>query len=335
MSAESKYLKRPEDFSYDLIKVDKTNFHLVINFIRDVLNGSLSEECLRWKYLENPTADFIGYAAYDHFTKQIVGFVSLIPQPAFGTEPKIIYQSGDEFINEQHAKKGVYRRLIKQCFREMISLSPNSFAYVIGSSQSVVSYTRSGWVYCGELKEFARPAFLSKFNKTKFIRSEFSIATASQAISTSFQRKVEVDSEKTAIQRGVDHDTWILSNPNKKFLVLKIKGDELSYVVFFIEKTHIMICDMFLPSAENGRKMMAFLDSEVSKKGFDSMKSYAQPDSKLANQLKAFGFYHNPLNFGPWNATIPIMWYRGEQELPQIADHLPLEVDLLSIDLPT
>lgn len=311
-----KYLKRPEDFAYDLKKIGADEFDLLIPLMKDCFGMDADIDYFRWKYVQNPAGSFIGFVAIDTFTKEVGGYYGVIPQLfELDGEQRTIYQSCDTMTHSNHRRRGLFRKLAMRCYEELRN-DGKLFVIGFGGGQSTPGFLKFGWRRIFDYRYYFKPAILCKLSRgSDTPRENVRLTTALKAVESGFDiSRPEIRSKAKAI-RTPEQIKWRLSNPYHKYLVLRPKSSDPSYLVFYVDGDKLVIFDMFLASKAVGKTLIGFLNGEVSKKGFKGIISFCQENGADANALKDLGFLNNPFSFGPLNERVPFILYSDDKEM--------------------
>ena len=313
-----KYLKRPEDFAYDIKRIGAEDFELLIPLMKDCFGMDADINYFRWKYVQNPAGSFIGFVAIDTFTKEVGGYYGVIPQ-LFELDGKklTIYQSCDTMTHSKHRRRGLFQKLAMRCYQELRDES-KLFVIGFGGGQSTPGFLKFGWKRIFDYRYYFKPAILCRFSKgSKSLRNEVRVSTAHKAIEEGLDvSRMEISARAKAV-RTPEQILWRINNPYHKYLALRLKNDDSSYIIFYVDNDKLVIFDVFLKSLESGKKMLAFLSQEVVSKGFKGIISFCQENSSDATVLQQLGFLNNPFSFGPLTERVPFIMYSSENEMEQ------------------
>lgn len=311
-----KYLKRPEDFSYDLKRIGEDDFELLIPLMKDCFGMDVDIDYFRWKYTENPAGSFIGFVAVDGFTKEVGGYYGVIPQ-FFELDGKevTVYQSCDTMTHSSHRRRGLFRKLAMRCYKELENEN-KLFVIGFGGGQSTPGFLKFGWRRLFDYKYYFKPAALCKLSAgNESIKNEISLTTAHKAIEAGLDVSRDEIKARAKAVRTPQQIKWRLSNPYHKYLALRVKDDPKSYIIFYVDKDKLVVFDVGLANAESGKTMIKFLSREVSKKGFKGIISFCMAGGSDAKSLKSLGFISNPFNFGPLSEKVPFILYSSEERM--------------------
>ncbi len=313
-----KYLKRPEDFAYDLKRIGSDDFEVLIPLMKDCFGMDVDIDYFRWKYTENPAGSFVGFIAVDKFTGAVGGYYGVIPQFfELNGEKKTIFQSCDTMTHSEHRRRGLFRKLAMRCYQELKNEN-KLFIIGFGGGQSTPGFLKFGWRQLFNYRYYFRPSQLCQFSKgSESIKDEIVLTKALKAIEKGLDVSRGKIKAKAHAIRTEEQIKWRLSNPYHKYLALRTKADDKSYIIFYVDKDKLVVFDVYLAKIESGRKMMKFLSREVVKKGFKGIISFCMEGSEDAANLKKLGFITNPFNFGPLSERVPFILYGSEEVMDQ------------------
>lgn len=309
-----KYLKRPEDFSYDMKRIGAENFDLLIPLMKDCFGMDVDIEYFRWKYTENPAGSFIGFVAVDTFTKEVGAYYGVIPQFfELDGEVRTIYQSCDTMTHSSHRRRGLFQKLALRTYQELRN-EDKFFVIGFGGGQSTPGFLKFGWRRLFDYRYYFRPAILCRLSR-KIDRSNFTLKTAHNAIKSGVDMSRSEIKAKAKGVRTPEQISWRLSNPYHNYLTLQLKADKESYTTFYVDQDKLVLFDMSVKNMESGKKMIQFLSNEVVTKGFKGIISFCQENGHDAQLLQKLGFITNPFSFGPLNERVPFILFSSEQEM--------------------
>lgn len=311
-----KYLKRPEDFSYDLKRIGAEDFDLLIPLMKDCFGMDVDIDYFRWKYTENPAGSFVGFVAIDAFTKEIGGYYGVIPQFfELDGERTTVFQSCDTMTHSSHRRRGLFRKLAMRCYEELRN-EGKLFVIGFGGGQSTPGFLKFGWRRLFDYRYYFKPAILCKLSAgPESIKEKIVLKKAQAAIKAGLDvSRSNINARAKGI-RTSEQIKWRLSNPYHKYLALRVKGDEESYIIFYVDGDKLVIFDVMLANPQSGKIMMKFLSREVSKKGFKGIISFCMEGSPDAKTLQSLGFITNPFSFGPLNEKVPFILYSSEDQM--------------------
>lgn len=315
---EAKYLKRPEDFSYDIRRIGADDFDLLIPLMKDCFGMDADIEYFRWKYVNNPAGSFIGFIAVDTFTKEVGGYYGVIPQMfELAGKQTTIYQSCDTMTHSSHRRRGLFRKLALRGYQELRD-EGKFFVIGFGGGQSTPGFLKFGWKRLFDYRYYFLPAILCRFT-AKVDRQNFTLRTAEKALASGLSMLRPERTAKATALRTPEQVKWRLSNPYHKYLVLQCKGDDSSYITFYVDKDKLVLFDWLFAEAASGKKMMQFLRNEVSAKGFKGIISFCQENGADAKQLKGLGFINNPFSSGPLSERVPFIVFSDEAKMEEFS----------------
>jgi len=317
--ASEKYRKRAKDFSYEIKRIGAEDFSVLIPLMENCFGMDVDIDYFRWKYTKNPAGSFVGFIALDNFTKMVGAYYGVIPQVfEVDGEKRTIFQSCDTMTHSSHRRRGLFKKLATHCYKELKDEN-KLFVIGFGGGQSTPGFLKFGWEALFDFRYYFKPALLCKFGR----------------ISKEDYPKVEVLKALDAIDQGVDLSRmqiaarakgirtneqikWRLSNPSHQYLVIKLKNDPHSFVTFYVAGDKLMVFDLHFENAGNGKILLAFLNSQVTKKGFRGIFSFCQENGTDALALKQNGFITNPFSFGSMSERVPFIFYSTKKEMDDL-----------------
>lgn len=315
------YLKRAEDFSYDIRRIGPDDFSVLIPLMEDCFGMDLDIDYFRWKFTQNPAGSFIGFIAVDGFTKEVGAYYGVIPQvfELDGVETTI-YQSCDTMTHSSHRRRGLFRKLAMRTYEEL-EKEEKFFVIGFGGGQSTPGFLKFGWQRLFDFRYYFKPAVFCKFSRaSKEERNHVIVSTAANALDAGLDVSRKQNSGKAKGIRSQEQIKWRLSNPNHKYLALRLKNDEQSYIIFYISGDKMIIFDFLFKSPKSGKILMRFLSDEAATKNFKGIIAFCQEKSTDSNALKSLGFINNPFSFGPLNERVPFIQFSNQQSMAKFKD---------------
>ncbi|MBL4585809.1 MAG: GNAT family N-acetyltransferase [Flavobacteriales bacterium] len=311
-----KYLKRAEDFSYDIKRIGADDFSVLIPLMENCFGMDVNVDYFRWKYTENPAGSFVGFIAVDKFTKVVGAYYGVIPQ-VFEVDGKeyTIFQSCDTMTHSSHRRRGLFKKLATHCYNELRK-EGKLFVIGFGGGQSTPGFLQFGWDHIFDFRYYFKPALLCRFGKiSKDDYPKVEVLKALDAIENGLDVSRSQLSGRAKGIRTVEQIKWRLSNPSHQYLIIKLKNDSESFVTFYVQGDKLMVFDLHFKNAENGKLLLAFLNSQVTKKGFRGIFSFCQENGPDATALKQNGFINNPFSFGPMSERVPFIFYAPKKDM--------------------
>ena len=309
-SNSKKYLKRAEDYSYDIKQVTSADFEILSQLpeIEEMLGLSL--DCLRWKYFEAPLNTLV-FAAYDAFTKDLAGLQCAIALPSENDSWLI----ADSFVHPQHLKHGVPKKLIECC--KLKTNGNELFGLPIQVTEK--SFSKLDFEPTAELQFWVKPNLLCRLSeKSEFDAKSMRICKASKAVESGWKPE------------GITDDLvakWLFNEPQVEYIKLGLRGVE-DHILFRIKNTVMIITDIKFSNEENAKNLISVLNHQVVNKGFSKMIAYASTNSDEALQLQKMRFLHSTLPFGPYRSELPIMSINTSEKKDNdnnVTDRKPLD----------
>ena len=313
-----RHLQQTEDFDYELKRIGSDDFSVLIPLMEDCFGMDVVIDYFRWKYTQNPAGSFIGFIAADKATGQVGGYYGVIPQ-IFELDGKVtkVFQSCDTMTHSKHRRRGLFRKLAMRCYQELRD-EENLFVIGFGGGQSTPGFLKFGWQRIFDFRYYFKPAILCRFSKgSKSAIEDVNVSTAQKAIEDGLDITKKKASAKAKSVRTSEQINWRLSNPYHKYLALRVTNDDVSYMIFYLDKDKLVVFDVFIDNPVSGKKMMNFLSQEVLQNNFKGIISFCQEDGRDSEVLKKLGFISNPFSFGPLNERVPFIQFSDKNRMEE------------------
>ncbi len=270
----------------------------------------------RWKYTQNPAGSFVGFIAIDTFTKEVGAYYGVIPQVfELDGETRTIFQSCDTMTHSNHRRRGLFRKLATHCYDEL-KAEGKLFVIGFGGGQSTPGFLKFGWKQIFEFRYYFKHSLMcQKVRFSSFDDSTIEVSKALDALDNGLDVSRSQISARAKGIRSPEQIRWRLSNPAHKYLAIQVKGDEESYVIFYVQDDKLILFDFMFADSTSGKSLMHFLSKQVVKKGFRGIISFCQENGEDARILKEHGFAVNPFGKGPMSERVPFIFYSTEEML--------------------
>ena len=292
-----------EEYRIEKLAVDR--FELLIPLMKDCFGINVNIDYFKWKFIDNPSGQFVGFVAFHQKSNELAGYYGVIPEEySIFNKRKIIFQSCDTMTSSKHRRKGLFQKLASHCYQ---FLEENHELNVIGfgGEQSTPGFIKLGWKHLFDVKYLFVPklfCFTSVFSNFKDVR----IVKAEEVYHLNQQKgDANIHSFRT-----LEQFKWRLNNPLHPCITVKYKDD--SYLSYYFSDGKIFLFDFYFSTTFSGRKLVNYLKKEVLKNKAKGIITLAQYNSPFFIQLHKRGFFHNPFSKGPLNTKIPFIFLTQE-----------------------
>lgn len=313
---------------YRIERLSLENFEVLIPLMKDCFGLEVNLNYFKWKFLDNPSGNFIGFIAIHNITNEVAAYYGVIPELySINNKRQLIFQSCDTMTHSNHRRRGLFQYLATHCF----DFIQNNYEFLIigfGGEQSLPGFVKLGWEKIFDM----RYLFIPKIRCTSFsnllIDTNFKEVNAAQVFHLA-QKKPQyaVNSVRT-----IEHFQWRLSNPLNPCKIIDYKGE--GYVAFYTLGDKLFLFDYFFSSQTVSKKLINYLKSVVKKNSLRGIITIAKDRSEAMKELNKLGFWMNPFSFGPLNVRIPFIYFTDKQTMESLSDELiwnisPYEHDAL------
>lgn len=265
----------------------------------------------KWKFLDNPSGEVIGYMAVDRGSGEVAGYYGAIPELySIRGEERIIYQSCDTMTHSKHRRKGLFKALSAKCFEQ---LDEEGSLFLIGFSgpMSTPGFLKFGWKKVAEMQMIFIPNWPGALSKDAHpdIREIKNVNEIRHLI-----QKSNTPSEIFSI-RNTEIFSWRIANPRNQYKLSGIQRDGrvASYCCHYRLTNKLLLFDHYFETRSDGRALIRELRRIVKQNGLKGIMSYVQLDSDRHKQLSRVGFIRNPFGRGPLNERTPFIIYSSDQ----------------------
>lgn len=299
-SKQSRYLKRPEDFSYRVEEFDRKDIGLLETLIDELqIEEGLADQ-LKWKLQLEDTSHYSFFSAKDGFTNQLAGFCCFAASNDHG-----VFRLENLLVHPNHAKRGLMRVLIQAGEKHLTFPEVKFRCYTLAFDGKVKAFERQQWKHSDDLLILEKSKLRCRFSDRKtFQNHEIKTSSAKKAIAEGWQIALSSDAAEVLSEKRAMLD---LETPFSKFVVIRISQSIADYILFRISKDTIIFYDYHFTQEEYQKALISFLNNEVTNKGFRKLIAYCPQRSSRLNELKEMGFTRNPFSFGGSNAKFPIL----------------------------
>lgn len=298
---------------YKLRKLSGEEFHILIPLMKDCFGDDESIEYFKWKFLNNPAGEFIGFIA-EHESGEVGAYYGVIPEKYIvDGVSTIIFQSCDTMTHSKHRRKGLFQKLALHCY-DYLREHNKLFVIGFGGAQSTPGFIKFGWKNPFYLINYFYPKILSYFN---FFGQDADIVeihdlSKIESLILKSNSGYLVHSEK-----NIETFKWRLDNPRHLYntIALRIKGEYVAYAVYYCESNKIILFDFYFDGSDGGKALISFLKNKLKGSRFSGVISLCQQGSLHSKQLSSLGFIFNPFNRGPLSTRLPFIFFATNEEM--------------------
>lgn len=310
---------------YTIEKLSPSSFHLLLPLMEDCFGMDVNLEYFNWKYLQNPSGEFIGFIARENDTGEIGGYYGVIPQcySINGVE-QTIYQSCDTMTHSRHRRRGLFEKLATHCYHYLRD-QDNLFVIGFGGKESMPGLIKLGWKKLFNVRFFVYPKsfrFVSKF-RSIFMQNALNRVTDIHNI-IGIEDLIYNSNTATEIHsvRRLPYYSWRIKNPLRNHQIIGYYNKSQvckGYICFDHERDKITILDFAFEDNESRRTLFTALKNRLrsSDKG---IVAFCQENCALSETLKSSGFILNPFNRGPGSVITPFGFYGTLQDIENKSD---------------
>jgi hypothetical protein len=301
---------------YNIQRIGAENFNVLIPLMKDCFGMDVNIDYFRWKYLENPAGNFIGFIAVEKSTGEIGAYYGVIPQCFYidGTE-RIIYQSCDTMTHSRHRRRGLFQKLALHCYDY---IRTNHFFFIIGfgGGQSTPGFLKFGWKSVFNFRYYFKPNFFCRFHLPNgYPDSAFCHNEALENIEG-------LINEGTADQiihakRTLSHLKWRIANPLYRYQVVSFtnKGKVSGYVIYYLHQNKLFLFDFVLTDKKSRHALLWYLSDIVKKNRYKGIVAFCQEKGLQSRQLMKSFFITNPIKRGPLHEVTPFIFFSDASSL--------------------
>lgn len=304
--------------NYSIKQLHKENFDLLIPLMMDCFGMNTDIEYFKWKFVNNPAGQVIGYFAQCNDTGEVAAYYGVIPEIyMIDGKKKTIFQSCDTMTHSKHRRKGLFKKLANFCYDQ---LRAEGKLFIIGFSgrMSTPGFLKFGWKHIFDMKYYFIPRlfilpFLGniKGRKEYHIREITDYGMIENLILDSNQ------SERNHSLKTLEIFRWRVSNPRIDYKTRALwNGHEYqSYVTYYIENQKIFLFDFYYKNKSAFKALIKDLKKEVKADRFKGIVSYVKSKSEFSKALKGVGFISNNFSKGPLSEKGPFILLAENDDL--------------------
>ncbi len=301
---------------YRIEKVAPENFSMLIPLMKDCFGMTVNIDYFKWKYLQNPAGNFIGFVAIENASNEVAAYYGVIPQKFWimGKE-QTIYQSCDTMTHSKHRRKGLFQQLALHCYND-IKLHHTFFIIGFGGGQSTPGFIKFGWKEIFKFRYYFKPKILCKINSIGKILTnniaEVVDTTALQALLN------DVDGEaKNFSSKNLAHLKWRITNPNHQYKVISFCKNNVpeGYTIYYIESQKVFLFDFYFKTKTAEKNLLKYLSKAVVENDLKGIVAFCQEDGKQSKILKTNFYCTNPFSQGPLCERVPFIIFANEKTM--------------------
>ena len=245
---------------YTFRKVNDSEFELLIPLMMDCFGMDVDINYFKWKYLDNPSGEFIGFIAVSN-KNEIGAYYGVIPE-LYSIEGEIttIYQSCDTMTHSSHRRKGLFQKLAKMCYAY---LEENDKLFIIGfgGDQSTPGFLKFGWVNPFLIRHYFIPEIFSKIQNLTFqLKANKNILI--RDVEASEIKKLLHESNSSGAIHSVKTEEifkWRTANPRHEYNLagcFNNNKEATGYICYYIIDNKIFLFDYAFQTKKEGRELI-------------------------------------------------------------------------------
>ena len=316
---------------YELEPLSEQNLNRLAPLMQDAFgHRDVHLGYFRWKYLENPAGSAIGLFAIAPHTGEVAAFYGMIPEIyCFGSARRCIYQSCDTMTLTSHRRRGLFRQLALETYRQAESRDPDFFALGFGGTTSTPGFKKMNWEVSFEIPFYFKPRLLCRL--AAISGSGVPLIETSE-VTPELCALISDSGANRPNGKIMDQDfiRWRLGNPRRVYNYLI--NPEGAYAIYYTSQGFIFLFDFFETSKKSGRVIIARLAQMVIRNRLKGVLTFGQRGRDFEARLKRHGFLRNDLGRGPASQRIPFITYTSNRlaadlQRPEAWDITPFDHD--------
>ncbi len=294
------------DFVLRQLQVDELN--LLPQLMQDCFGMQVDEDYFKWKYLNNPAGNFIGYGAFHG--NRLVGFKGVFPglYDVNGIQT-IIYQSGDAMTHPDFRRQGLFEKLATCCFNKIQEKHP-LIVIGFGGTKSTPGLIKIGWRHLADVRYFFIHKLQLKWKNlfSNRLKDYHIYETSDLNDIVALYNKYRAKRDITPIYNN-SFLTWRLANPRFVYrcVLCKKSNENVGFLIYYQDGDKLFILDYCGQTDKTLKALFRYAGKVCIEKNLKGLITIAIPESSEGQQLKRCGFLQNPLNTGPMSAKIPFI----------------------------
>ena len=310
--------------TYTINKSKKLQKAELKELFSNCFSKSVPEKYFEWKYKNSPDGEVVKTEAWkdDH----LIGFYGLLPEKYyFGNDVKPVYQSMDTMTHSAHSGKGIFTKLAKQTYDDVLQSSSNLNVLAFVGANSFYGFkNKLNFVDLGKISKIY--AFKSYFKLKKIFSN---IRHADFECVTIFDEKIdeyfELRSRIYLIEKIVNKDylNWrIFDNPvlNYRVNYVSIEKKIIGYFVYrLIDKQNASLEYIDFLDQKYFPYITNVIDYIFRASNVSVIETFSPGNLEINNEFVKCGFLRNPFSRGPYNWTANFIFHSfGEKINPSL-----------------
>lgn len=299
---------------YTFRKLDRSGFDLLIPLMRDCFGMDVNIDYFKWKYLDNPAGEFIGFIAVSP-DNEIGAYYGVIPE-LYSIEGKetLIYQLCDTMTHSSHRRKGLFQKLAKMCYA-YLEEKEKLFVIGFGGAQSTPGFLKFGWLNPFSIRHYFFPKIFTTIGIRRSTAGKVRPATVSEI------KDLLPIGNLSGIIHSVRSEkifSWRIANPRHDYKLIAFfneNNEATGYVCFYETDKKIFLFDQAFKDTRAGKALMNTLKKIMAEKKLKGIVAFCQEKSAYSEELKKYGFISNPFKKGPLSERTPFIFYAGKMQL--------------------
>lgn len=299
---------------YTIKKLDSDQFNILIPLMNDCFGMKVNTDYFKWKFLDNPAGNFIGFIAVASDTGEVAAYYGVIPEKySINGEEKTIYQSCDTMTHSKHRRKGLFQKLAIYCY-DYLRNNDKLFVIGFGGGNSTPGFLKFGWRTAFDFRLLFVPKILCYTNPLSDLNDNCEVVTDLQILKPLIEKKSD---SKIYSVRDTVHMAWRYANPLHSYKIVAFRnGSPIEgYVCYYIQNHKILLFDFVFDSKASQKSLIKYIKNQVVKENLKGIVAFCQENGFSANQLKQSGFLINPFNRGPLSEKTPFIFYSDEETM--------------------
>lgn len=298
--------------NYSIKKVEVGDFQSMVILMKNCFDIDVNINYFKWKYIDNPAGEFIGFFAIENQTKEIGAYYGVIPQKMIinGIE-QIIYQSCDTMTHANHRRKGLFQLLAKHCY-EYLNNHHQLFVIGFGGKQSNPGLLKFGWKQLFNFVYYFKPNLLCHFYKFRnYEMNRFEKAKIENLIPLFDDKKNKVFSSEIYSPRTIEYFKWRIQNPQYKYQIISFKSDNKidGYIIYYNLRNKLFVFDFMCHTEKAEKALFWYLSKQVVIHNYKGVFTFCQQNGDMAHLFCKNKYILNCFNVGVLHEKVPFTYY--------------------------
>lgn len=307
-----------DDYKVERLTPDR--FEVLLPLMKDCFGINVNIEYFKWKFLDNPAGEFIGFIAVKEETGEIGAYYGVIPEEYWLQGVKqVVYQSCDTMTHSLHRRKGLFQKLAAHCY-DYLEKSHTLFVIGFGGEQSTPGFIKLGWSKLFDFRFVFIPkilCFAAKFSSDHMEISEVSPSDI-------FHLKQNKSQTTITTARTLNQFEWRLANPLHPAKIIAINSE--SYIAYYLSENKMFVLDFFFSTQSSAKKLTRHLKKIVIENNLSGIITITREKSKDMLMLRKLGFLKNSFSFGPLRTVIPFIFLAKEETMKVLSDSVNWDI---------